>query len=114
MSVYLTALAGGLSQHLGELRGAELVMTRRQHRVVFYKLIDARALTLLQNVATISIEGYHRPMMQNQTIENGTEQKPDDKQSAPRRIGVRRLKQVPSNAAYAGNLSVEKEQHRGG
>lgn len=36
-----------LSQHLGELREAGLVSTRREHKLVFYTLTDARPIALL-------------------------------------------------------------------
>lgn len=37
-----------LSQHLGELREAGLVTTRREHKHVFYTLTDPRALAILE------------------------------------------------------------------
>lgn len=49
----------GLSQHLGELRAAGLVATRREHKVVFYTLTDEPTLDLLSALA--GIFGAERP-----------------------------------------------------
>ena len=42
-----------LSQHLGELREAALVTTRREHKLVFYTLTDASAIHLLEMIPAI-------------------------------------------------------------
>ncbi len=42
-----------LSQHLGELRAAALVTTRREHKLVFYTLTDASAIHLLEMIPAI-------------------------------------------------------------
>lgn len=42
-----------LSQHLGELREARLVSTRREHKLVFYTLTDQRAIDLLAALPAI-------------------------------------------------------------
>ncbi|MGU3668170.1 ArsR/SmtB family transcription factor [Methylobacterium sp. A49B] len=49
-----------LSQQLGELRNAEVVATRREHKVVFYSLSDARMQTLLDAFDDILIAGRPR------------------------------------------------------
>lgn len=50
----------GLSQHLGELRAAGLVATRREHKVVFYALTDPRALDLVSQLTHIFGDAPHR------------------------------------------------------
>lgn len=44
-----------LSQQLGELRNAEVVATRREHKVVFYSLNDPRLSALLGAIEDILI-----------------------------------------------------------
>ena len=44
-----------LSQQLGELRNAEVVTTRREHKVVFYSLADPRMSALLDAIEDILI-----------------------------------------------------------
>ncbi|QRE76873.1 ArsR/SmtB family transcription factor [Methylobacterium aquaticum] len=44
-----------LSQQLGELRNAEVVATRREHKVVFYSLSDPRMRALLEALDDILI-----------------------------------------------------------
>lgn len=44
-----------LSQQLGELRNAEVVATRREHKVVFYSLSDLRIRSLLDAIKAILI-----------------------------------------------------------
>ncbi|WP_449411362.1 ArsR/SmtB family transcription factor [Methylobacterium komagatae] len=44
-----------LSQQLGELRNAEVVATRREHKVVFYSLSDPRLSALLAAIEDILI-----------------------------------------------------------
>ncbi len=44
-----------LSQQLGELRNAEVVTTRREHKVVFYSLNDPRLSALLAAIEDILI-----------------------------------------------------------
>lgn len=44
-----------LSQQLGELRNAEVVATRREHKVVFYSLSDPRMSALLDAIENILI-----------------------------------------------------------
>lgn len=46
-----------LSQQLGELRNAEVVTTRREHKVVFYSLTDPRMRALLEAIDDILIAG---------------------------------------------------------
>ncbi len=54
-----------LSQHLGELREAALVTTRRQHKLVFYTLTDASATRLLEVIPAI-IRGEKSPQLHRQ------------------------------------------------
>ena len=51
-----------LSQHLGELREAALVTTRREHKLVFYTLTDASAIHLLEMIPAI-IRGKTIPQL---------------------------------------------------
>ncbi|KQQ14208.1 ArsR family transcriptional regulator [Methylobacterium sp. Leaf123] len=53
-----------LSQHLGELREAELVSTRREHKTVFYTLTAPRALELVEILHAMfgSDEPQSRPL----------------------------------------------------
>ncbi len=44
-----------LSQQLGELRTADVVATRREHKVVFYSLTDSRVRALLEAIENILI-----------------------------------------------------------
>ncbi|MDP4002688.1 helix-turn-helix transcriptional regulator [Methylobacterium sp. NEAU K] len=46
-----------LSQQLGELRNAQVVATRREHKVVFYSLTDPRMRALLDAFDDILIAG---------------------------------------------------------
>lgn len=46
-----------LSQQLGELRNAEVVVTRREHKAVFYSLADPRMRALLEAFDDILIAG---------------------------------------------------------
>lgn len=46
-----------LSQQLGELRNAEVVVTRREHKAVFYSLADPRMRALLEAFDDILVAG---------------------------------------------------------
>lgn len=48
-----------LSQHLGELREGSLVATRREHKVVFYRLKDARIAVLTGSLIAAFDEVRH-------------------------------------------------------
>ena len=50
-----------LSQHLGELREAGLVTTRREHKHVFYTLTDPRALAVLEALEDAFSDRPRRP-----------------------------------------------------
>lgn len=58
-----------LSQQLGELRQAELVSTRREHKSVFYTLADQRAIGLLAALHGIfCTEPKARPARQRRLV----------------------------------------------
>jgi len=49
-----------LSQHLGELREAGLVLTHREHKTVFYTLTEPRAVDLVQFLHEMFCSGEPR------------------------------------------------------
>ena len=56
-----------LSQHLGELREAALVTTRREHKVVFYTLNDGRTVDLLSVLSDLFGDGQRRTVRRKST-----------------------------------------------
>jgi ArsR family transcriptional regulator len=57
-----------LSQQLGELRNAEVVATRREHKVVFYSLVDPRVRELLDAFDDVLVEGRPRHRRRGQGL----------------------------------------------